>query len=185
MIPNRDIRDFWSVGRDAVLEFRVSSGEDVEVAQSFLLAATSITVKPLLEAIANGAKVRFGNLVVTLSADAAVGATTLAVTATAGGAQSGTKGKKCENITGQAYEFVIRETAAGDVILSKSTVSGIVLSAPTEGVYQVTLARADTISGSSILIDPAEYYYTTGRTDAGFRIPVAEGIIDLTLKATR
>lgn len=184
---HRDILDYWTVGRDAVLEFSVVTGEPITVREAALVGATTLYTYPLLEAVASGSKLRFGNLVVVTTADAAVDALTLSVVALTSYIAAASVGKVIPDISGWALECVIREDPNEAVVLNKTTGNGgIVISGPTVGMFQVLLNRADTWDDNEgILLAPDEYHYTAGRTDAGLTGPICDGVITLSLTATR
>ena len=67
-----------------------------------------------------------------------------------------------QNITGWTMDFKMSATLSGDRLFTKTVGAGIVLTSPTAGICDVTVAAADTTA-----LTPTTYYYVLRRTGAG------------------
>lgn len=151
------------------------TGADIRCTSQVVAGATLIPVVALDEALNSGDKVRFGNLVATLTANASVGAQVLTVSALDGGLTPGVIGNLVVNISGYTLQWRLKkrnndpDTA---ILLTKTpTITSAAL-----GVYQYALARGDTIDGSgNPLIGPGSYWYILSRIDSGVHIPLSFG----------
>lgn len=168
--PIRESDQFFT-DEDKTLRFFVTTGEAVVLSATALAAATTLEVEPLKETIASAAKVRFGNIVVTLTAQADAGDTSIAVSALTGAIPRGSVGRKCQNVTGWTTQFKILSAKGSSTTVL--TVSGSVITA-TEGVIDVVIADTDTAT-----FTPKSYYYTFRRTDAGSESMLAHGLCAL------
>lgn len=173
--------DHWFVGEDRVFRFYVVTGEKVKASALAANGATSISVDPLKEALANGDKVRFNGgvagVVATLSAAAAIGATVLTVAALSGAVQKGEAGYKVQVITGWTLQWVLRttpEAAAATLTVVPTINSGV------DGDCQVAVTDTDTLA-----LPPATYFHTLRRSDAGNEVVLAYGDAVLQRAATR
>lgn len=80
------------------------------------------------------------------------------------------------NMTGYALEFVIRRTLGGPILYTATT-GGATISIST---YTATITIADTDTDDW---DPGPYVWTLRRTNAGARVPIAAGTVEMTLLA--
>jgi hypothetical protein len=85
------------------------------------------------------------------------------------------------NITGWTLSFTLRLTA-GDAtaLVTKTTASGISLTAPLTGVLQVLLEDVDTVA-----LSPGKYAYDVKRMDAGAEAVLVYGTLTLLPEVTR
>jgi hypothetical protein len=165
----------WS-GDDLVLDWYVTTGPAIEVAAAAAAGATSITVRPLRRALANGAKVRFGpegmaGIVATLTAAAGYGATSLAVSALGGALQQGETGAEVQALTGWTLELTVTLPPASTVLLTKA----VTLQDAANGQARAILTDTDTetaLAGKS-------YHYRLRRTDADNERTLAYGTLAL------
>lgn len=179
------------VGEDKTLTFYVMTGNDVTTTAAAAKSATAITVAALTEALSSGDKVRFGaggvgssaGVVATLSAAAAIGDTSLAVTALPGAIAGSVVGRKVQDITGYTLEWVLR---AGPTAVSALLTKTPTITDAANGVCQVALAADDTADSSGvILIQPGDYFHTLRKTNTGDESVLAFGLAVLRLGATR
>ena len=171
----------WFIGEDRTFEYQAVTGKVAEATATAANGATSISVKPLREAISSGAKVRFPDgILATLSAAASVGDESLTVSALAGAVQKGAKGYAVQDISAWTLEWVLREGPAGAVQITKTVGSGITLTDAANGVLQVAIADSDTLTMS-----PKTYFYTLRRTGDGNEVVLAFGDAVLRQPATR
>jgi hypothetical protein len=86
-----------------------------------------------------------------------------------------------QNISGWALEWKVRKgpSDSGE-LLSKTTLSGITLSDPVNGVCVVHVARADTLT-----LEAGTLYHTLRRTDSGSSKVLSYGPAELRWGATR
>lgn len=175
--------DGWFKGEDKTFRFFVDTGQEIQMDATFSSGVTSLIVKRLPFALNSGDKLRFGELVVTLSAPAVIGATTIAVDATTGILYRNARGVVVQNVTGWTLEWSMRTSAAatGAATLT-SGVAGVTISAPTptEGVVEVFVSDQDSIN-----LDARTYYHTLRRTNAGFEAILATGPAVLQESAAR
>ena len=160
------------VGEDKTFQFYVTTGLPIVVADSVENGDTTAEVHPLKETIANGTKLRFGNQLITLSAEATVGATSISFSAITGGIPANSVGYAVVNVSGWTTTFIVYATSGSTTALI--TKSGSVGTAA-NGVITATLAAADTAS-----MTPKRYHYKFRRTDSGYNAVLAYG--DLWLK---
>ena len=85
------------------------------------------------------------------------------------------------NITGWTLAFTLRQSA-GDVtaLVTKTTTSGISLTAPLTGVFEVSLEDVDTIA-----LVPGKYAYDVKRMDASAEAVLVYGTLTLLAEVTR
>lgn len=166
-----------AIGQDASIVFRVLAPEKVELASNAAAAATSLSVKPLRDALSSGDKLLFGeNTVVTLSAGASAGAITVAVDAIPGTLQSGEKGQKIRDLTSVTLEFEVVENggdatpviANGDVTITPATQTGV-------DRGKVTVFIADTVTAT---LEAKSYLYSLWNRTANNYRPVAYGTFE-------
>jgi len=86
-----------------------------------------------------------------------------------------------KNITGWTLAFTLRQSA-GDatVLITKTTSSGITITNPTGGVFQVSLDDVDTIALAS-----GKYAYDCKRMDADAEAILVYGTLTLLAEVTR
>lgn len=169
--------DNWFIGEDKILKFIIRTGKKIIVTAAANIGATSISVQRLNEAIANGAKVYFpdNETTVTLSGAAAIGATSIAVTATDGDVDAGEIGKKIQDITGYALQYILRRRADDPAEeIAKTTSSGIAITDGTGGACEVTINDTDTDALAAV-----QYFQTIRRTDEGSETVLAFGSVVL------
>lgn len=160
-------------GQDWTLRLRILAPERVELAANAIAGATALTLKPLGAARANGDKLLFGeNTVVTLSAGAAAGAISLAVSALPGPLNSGDRGQLIRDLTGFTIGFEAL-TAGGDAtpVISKTGVD-VTLANQTgddRGFVEIAGVAADTAS-----LALGHYYAAAWRRNSGSSRPLAE-----------
>jgi hypothetical protein len=188
--------DDWFVGTDFVFRFYCMTGPPVEATEPAAAAATSIKVKPLLQAIANETKVRFNaggdagpGVVATLSADAAAGAQTIAVSALGGAVQARHIGYQVEDITGDTLSWTVREDASEEAaaLITKTTGAGVTTVDAANGIADVALVDDDTVNATSgaLIVQPGAYQHALKRTNAGAELVLAYGPAELQLAAAR
>ena len=186
-------KDNWFAGEDKVIDYYITTSPRVEASATAAQGATVIAIEPLSEALADGDKVRFTaagetGIVATLTAAAAVGATSLTVSALGGTIHVGTVGGKVQDITGWALEWVLRDGPAGATALitktrTETAEAGISITDGANGICRVTIADTDTLTlapGRS-----RRYYYTLRRTDEGSEQVLSFGDAILRRAATR
>ncbi len=173
-----DFSDGIFSGDDIVLDWYVETGPEIEVDAAAAAGATSITVKPLEETIASGAKVRIGlipgvtaGIVVTLTAEAKYGTTSLSVSATTGAFRQGQKGRRCQNVTGFTMAMSVTSPPSTTDLLPKE----VTAVTADEGHIRATLTDDDT----GTTLSARGYKYRTRRTDAGNERTMAEGTLRL------
>jgi hypothetical protein len=83
------------------------------------------------------------------------------------------------DITGWTLTFTVRDKLGGTSQFSKTVGSGITLTIPTRGVFQVAIASADT-SGLAV----GRYVWDVRREDSGNKTTLADGYIDLRQEVT-
>jgi hypothetical protein len=182
------VSDNWFVGEDRVFDFYITTTPHMKAATTVALAATTIQLlAPLKEALISGDKVRFAaegeaGVVVTLTADAVVGATSLTVSATTGIIPAHTTGRKVQRgIDTWAKEWVLRAgVEAAAATLTKTTGSGLATTDEPNGVERLTLTDTDTLT----LADQG-YVHALRRTDDGNEVVLAYGEAVLQKAATR
>ena len=157
----------WFRGEDKTLTFYITTGRPIRVAATAIVGDLTITVDPLKEALSSGAKLRLGQQVVTLSAAAAVGATSISVSTLTGGLLKGSVLKQCQDITNYTIEWILKTSPTATTVTLTKTVS---LASVTEGVCTVSILDTDTDA-----LDPATYWYRLKRTDASFETVFAYG----------
>lgn len=187
--------DDWFIGTDFVVRFYCMTGPPVTAAETAAVGATSIRVKPLLQAMASGAKVRFNaggeagpGVVATLSADAAAGAQSIAVSALPGAVQGGHVGYLVEDVSGDTLEWTVRAGAHEDAaaLITKTTSAGITLADATNGIVDVATIDDDTVDGAGALrVQPGGYQHALKKTNAGAELVLAWGSAELQLAAAR
>jgi hypothetical protein len=85
------------------------------------------------------------------------------------------------DITGYALEWVMRERpATATAAITKTTGSGITITDGPNGLCEVTIADADTLS-----LSPGTYFHTLRRTDDGLETVLSFGEAILRQAATR
>lgn len=176
------------VGKKTTLTFYLVTGSDVIVTAAAAAMATTLYVdgpkgRGIEQALSTGAKLRFGELLVTLTANAAVGAKQLSVSALAGALYSGAVGNAIIDASAFAIEWVMRNRSDGTAEISLTTADDV--SRDANGVVVVTITRAKTWNGSAALIDPGRYDHALARTDTGYELPLAAGFIQLYEVASR
>lgn len=172
------------LGNDITLQFNIVTGDDIVVSADMISGATSISVQPLKSSLASSDRIRFGNLTVTLSALAKVGDTSLTISAAGGSVREGVKGQKVSNITGWTISFMVKvnpNNADASAVISKTAT----ISDGSNGVASVAILRADTISGSTVLVPAANYYYALTRTDSGSNTLLVYGTLTMSQAAIR
>jgi len=188
----------WFLGEDKTLRFYVGTGEAVEVTERAVKNATTILVRPLLEPIASGAKVRFrphgknvAGVVATLSAAAAFGDTSLAVSALPGAVQTGFRGYAMEDITSWTLAWSLREGAyeSAPALIAKATPSGSginIFDGP-NAIVDVAIADDDTVNSGTgaLLLQPGTYQHALKRTNSGAETVLAFGPARLQLPSAR
>lgn len=147
-------------GDDKTLVFHVVTGPEIQTTAAAATGATSLLVRPLEEAIADEAKVRFGNLVVTLSAAAKVGDTSLAVDAIDGSIGRGERGRKVQDLTGFTVELTIENPSTSAALLTKAPT----VTSAANGVCQAAIT--DTETGTTL--GAGSYMCRLRRTNDGF-----------------
>lgn len=166
-------------GQDWMLELRVMASERVQLAAPALAGATSLTIYPLEDALATGDKLLFDvNTVITLSAPATPGTTTLAVSAIPGPLRQGAVGQKMQDLTGYSIEFeALHSRGDTTAVITKSGASVTILpqGGDDRGKVQIDGVAADTAN-----LEPKTYFAAVWRRNAGSARPLAEG--DLILR---
>lgn len=165
--------DNWFKDEDKTFRYFVTTGEDIVISATAEEGATSITVEPLKETIATASKVRFGNIVVTLSAESQAGDVALNVSAITGILRKGQVGRKCQDVTSWTFAWVLKGFPDGDAVL---TITPAIITA-SEGVVDAVIADTDTHT-----LAAKKYWYSLRRTNAGNESMLAYG--EAVLKAT-
>lgn len=175
-------QDNFFLGEDRTLRFYITKGQPIVMGAKAPEGATSLTVEPLKEALANGTKVRFpGDVVVTLSAAAGVGATSLSTSAISGTLYQGQVGRVISDVTNWTFEWVLRDWSGGSsALITKNSASGVTIVDATNGVVDVTISDSDTLS-----LAEGEYFHTLRRTNDGAEVILAFGPFVLRQPATR
>lgn len=169
-------------GQDQVLRQRIfaadpRSGEPIyaELAENAITGATSLTVRPLRNALASGDKLLFGeNVVLTLSAAAAAGGTTVALVGSAlpGPLQAGDQGRKLQDLTGYTVNMEVLTNRGDATAVIALTGTPATQTGDDRGFVDFSLAAADT-SG----LAAGHYFATSWRRNAGSSRPLTpEGI---------
>lgn len=166
-------------GQDLDIQLRVLAPETVTLDAPAITGATTLTVKPLQDAIANADKLLFGkNTVVVVGASAAAGTTSLTVTALGGPLSAGEVGQKIRDLTSYTLVFEASKTKdQATPTITKTTVGsgGVTIATQTgddRGKVTVSLLAADT-SGAGV--EATTYYWTLWKRDAATMRPIAEG----------
>ncbi len=159
------------IGEDKILQHYVTTGIPVEVTDDAAAGDTSLHVHNLSEALSNGGKLRLGNMIVTLTAAADVGDTTITVSALAGGILKGSLLRQVQDVTGWTFTFVI--SAHPQATTAILTITPAITSAA-NGVITTTIADTDTDA-----LVPGEYFYKLWRTTANFETVLQFGKIYL------
>lgn len=81
------------------------------------------------------------------------------------------------DLTNATIEWVLRRYEGGPVALRKTLADGIVVTAPTGGIFAVTISAADTAS-----MEPGVYYHGAAVTIDGKISTVAIGLVTLRAK---
>ena len=81
------------------------------------------------------------------------------------------------SVAGWSLAFTVRDAPGGDVVVTKTTPSGIRLADPGRGRVQVTLAKSDTeaLTVSRALPAGKGYVWDLKRTDSGHALVLARG----------
>ena len=180
------------VGSDNPMRAYVTEGAAIRLAAAAALSATSLQVEPLAEALTTGAKLRFRfsrkgpGLVVTVSADAAVGAQTVAVGVLDGHLPVRTLGRLIRNISTDTLEYVLRDGATGTMLVTKNNAAITKVDAA-NGVCEWLIEDSDTFNEGTgaILVQPGRYIDTLRKTDAGDERPLLVGAVVVALPAAR
>ena len=156
-------------GTDKTLQFQVTTGDKIVVSADMAVAATTVSVKALTEAIANDSNIRFSkNGKVNLDAAGSVGNTTLTLAATTIALFIGDVGYVIQDITGWTFDFVIKRYAnSPDAILTLTP--SIAVAA--DGTVNVALIDTDTTG----FVADETYFYTLRRSNAGSEDVLAYG----------
>lgn len=173
--------DNWFIGEDKTFRHFATTGEEIRMRDAATSGATSLSVHALREPLSAGDRVRWGNLVATLSAPAQVGARTLAVDALGGYLYREERGEKVQDLTGFALEWVLRESAeSASALLTKTTSGNISITDAQNGVLEVAVSDQDTVA-----LNPGSYFYTLRRTNDALEQVLAYGPAALRQPATR
>lgn len=156
---------------DKTLRFYVTTGLPIEVVETVDDGDVTILVKPLSEALSNGDKIRFGNVVATLSAAADAGDTSITITAITGNLPRGSIGYEVQDVTGWTFEFWVRASPASVTNLFTAVPS---INSAANGIVDAVIADTDTS-----LLTAGEYYYRLRRTNAGNEAVLAFGAFHL------
>jgi hypothetical protein len=81
--------------------------------------------------------------------------------------------KSLQNITAWTLSWMLKSSlddADNLALLTKTTTSGITMTAPTSGVCTVTIADTDTDA-----LQPGKYWHELKRTDAGSEVVLCQG----------
>lgn len=172
-------------GQDAVVEITVRAGwdegevESVKLAAASLAAATSLTIEPLKYALASGDMLLFpGNIVITLSSAAAIGATTLACTSPAapGPLRHGMVGEKLRDLTGYTTSLEVL-SAAGDATPAMTAIAGVnQTQSATDGRGRVRFTFTAVVTAA---VESKRYAAAMWRTDSGSKRPLWEGDLEV------
>ena len=174
--PIRD-SDGWFKGCDFIVDYYHTTTPHVKAAADVALAATAVPLaEPLEEALITGDKVRFApegkaGVIVTLTADAVVGATSMTVSATTGIIHGDTPGAKVQRGINTWTEQWKAQRGNDPAIITKTTGSGLTVTDEPNGVGRLTLAPADTPA----TIEKGGYDTSLRRTDAPNAVVLAFG----------
>lgn len=169
-------------GQDVTREITVIAYWDDDEPISIKLSAaassgaTSLSIERLKYALTNGDMLIFdGNLVVTLGADAAIGAASLTVSAIDGAIRAGEVGKKLQDLTSYTISLEISDTAADATPeITKSGSLQTQSATDGRGRVQFTIAAADTSSLTS-----KQYAAAAWRTNSGSARPLWRGSVEV------
>jgi hypothetical protein len=166
--------------QDVTVQIRVRSHEWAQLTAAAIAGATALSVRPLEYALASGAKLLFGGNVVTLSASAAAGDVSLAVTAISGPLKAGDEGQLLRDLTGYSIEMEVlsnRGDATPIISLSGSAVTLATQSGVDRGKVDIALVAANTTN-----VAAGMYYWAAWRRNSGSTRPLAEGDFELVEK---
>lgn len=181
---NEEEAPIFVVGKILTLQFHVTTGDRIVIQDDMLLGATSVTLsRPLETALSSGDRIRFGKLVIVLSSAAAIGARTLTITAATGGLFRQSHGKKVQDISGWALQWILGSDT--NAYITKTTISGVAVTDGANGVATVDIVRADTyddtpaVNTDPVLVPPGNYRHALARTDLGSEALLAEGDVQV------
>ena len=168
-------------GQDAVLRFRILAGDGrgqpvaVMLMADALASATSLVIHGDHAALSSGDKLLSGdNIVETTSGAAAVGVTSVAMTAIAGLLRQGSVLQKVADLTGYTLSMeVLSNRGDATPVLTASAVVAT-QTATDRGICTVTVQPADTSS-----LDAGPYYAALWRRDSGQVRLLCEFTLDL------
>lgn len=151
--------DDFFIGDDFSMTFFVVTGRPIKVRLEAEDGDTTIDVEALKSALTSGDKLRFGEAVITLGANADVGDTQLTVSALSGNVPRGATLYLIVDITDWTATWYMKESAGDSAdILSKSAS----ISSAANGIFTVAVADTDTDS-----LTAKRYYHRLKRTNAG------------------
>lgn len=157
-------------GQVKILRYGIVTGPDVILTADALPAAVSLAIVPLESALSSGDKVRFGNLVATLSAPALVGTSILSITSLGGYLYSRQRGRQVFPTTAMVIKWILKSKTSD---LDAAALLNITASHNDDanGLLDVTF----TASNLTGLAGLQPYVYKLKRTDVGNEIEFAYG----------
>lgn len=183
------------IGADYSIRLYVMTGDPVICSGGVAAAATAVPTQPLTAALSSGVVIRFPSpdgpgVLATLTSNAAVGATQIAVSALPGSITYGQQGRQVVDITGWTLKWMLKKVATdadSAAVLTKTTTGGTIsITDAANGQCDVAVARTDTIDVSNnVLIPAADYQHSLGRTDSGHSTPLTYGTFRLSNLPTK
>lgn len=159
--------DDWFVGEDKTITHYIMTGKPIRVREGVAAGGTTVLVDPLKEALSNTQKIRLGDQIVTLAADADVGDNSITVSALTGAIQRGAILYKVQDITGWSFTWRLKTSpGASSNVLSKTPA----ISSAANGVAVTTIDDTDTDA-----VTPGKYYHALWRTNAGSETVLSYG----------
>lgn len=172
------------VGKILTIIFYVTTGLPIVVQNDAALGATSLVLARGIETALQAAdRVRFGNLVVTLTADATIGAKLLTVAALSGALARQSNGKKVQDISGWDIDWTMGTDEL--VYLHKTTNDDVHITDGSNGVVAVEINRADTYNDAAppgteqVMVPAGTYRHALSRYDPGSEALLATGDVEL------
>lgn len=146
---------------DKQLRFYVVKGYPIRIASRIEVDDTTIKVYPLREAVVSGAFLRFGDVVLTTTAAADAGDTTISISAAVSVINRESQLYQCQDITDWSFNWTIDSTA----YKTDHDYALLTFEAPsplTQGVVLLTIPKVDTQS-----LPPIRYYHKFTRVGTG------------------
>lgn len=157
-------------GRPKSLEWRLTTGALIVVRENAEVAATSLLVEALKEALTTADRLRFGEIIVVVASPGApVGARTVPVDALTGRIERHARGRKVPDASGFTLRFRADKAIdpGADPASLEKTPTGDV-----NGVISMALTAANTTA-----LGEGSFIYSLDRTDSGDEYNVAFGDI--------